>query len=189
MCTNEFKQQRQLERQKLKTRDDAWKKLRDSALENSKAFGTSVPSNLMDEEPAPRSSAAELLSLSDSDSMGSIGDITGEDEETGTARGPGSSFLEGASPGLSNGGASPARLAKELHSDFDSAGQKMSDGQPQSFFTSGASTPRTSQQPGTLGAEKLSNNVQTDGPHVRRKSVIPMDPTVLQELQHHRSFE
>lgn len=120
MCTNDFKQQRQLERQKLKNRDEAWKRLRDSALENSKVIGAKAPDNLMDDEPAPRSSAAELLSLSDSDSMGSIGDMTGDDED-GTARGPGSSFLEGISPGLSNGPSStssPATVGKDIQSDL-----------------------------------------------------------------------
>lgn len=211
MCTNEFKQQRQAERQKLKSRDEAWRQLRDSALKNSKAMGAALPANLLNDEPAPRSSTAELLSLSDSDSMGSIGDMTG-DEEEGTARGAGSSFLDAINPGGSgNGSTAPGFHGKDGGSDFESAGQMSGDERDStSSPTTGASTPRNSDQPDDgVAAGKASVNpiyltnsgnaphrpdsISAAGAdpiaHLRRKSVIPLDPTVLQELQHHKSLE
>jgi serine/threonine-protein phosphatase 2A regulatory subunit B' len=173
MCTNEFKQQRQAERQKLKARGDAWKQLRESALKNSKAIGATPPENLLKDEPAPRSSTAELMSLSDSDSMGSIGDTFG-DEEEGTARGPGSSFLEGISPGadgtaggpigtgsggvLSAAGGKTGPVSGKL-SDFELAGQIS--GAERFSSPNGASTPRNLQQPDMDNARPSNTTTNT----------------------------
>lgn len=184
------------ERQKLKVRDEAWKRLRDSALANSKAIGAVAPKNLTDEELAPRSSTTELLSLSDSDSIGSIGDMTGEEEE-GTARGAGSSFLERISPGLNNhgGNGGPISASDSGPSDFDFAGQDDEHETGPASSRSGPSTPRVNSDqvddmkrfPETARASVAQKGQES--PHVRRKSVIPMDPTVLQELQHHKSLD
>lgn len=57
------------ERQKLKTRDEAWAKLRASALANSQQIGAPIPATLAADEKAPPSS------ISDSDSSES-GDMT-----------------------------------------------------------------------------------------------------------------
>lgn len=73
MCTNEFKQQRQLERQKLRDRDEAWQRLRDTAIENSKAMGVEIPKTLEEGQAAPAGSST----LSDTDSIDSNGDLTG----------------------------------------------------------------------------------------------------------------
>ncbi|PWN38107.1 protein phosphatase 2A regulatory B subunit [Meira miltonrushii] len=229
MCTNEFKQQRQAERQKLRTRDEAWKQLRESALKNSKVIGAEPPQSLLNDDPAPRSSAAELLSLSDSDSMGSIGDMTGEEEE-GTARGPGSSFLEGISPGLSGnekgnvGSGGIFAGGKDGGQDFEQAGQvkkggvilgESSNSSSSSSSLTGTSTPPSAiHQPDadrsssssttspnttkihtnalTAGLPQLNpKQVDTTSPnaHLRRKSSIPMDTSVLQELRQHTSLE
>lgn len=193
VCTNDFKQQRQMERQKLKVRDEAWKKLRDTALTNSKEVGADPPKNLLEEQLAPRSSATELMSLSDSDSIGSIGDMTG-DEEEGTARGAGSSFLEGISP---NKGAVGMNSLGDtsIQSDFDFAEQDNSHETGPESSRSGLSTPRPHNDqiddmktfPDTARGSVIPKDVES--PHVRRKSTIPMDPTVLQELQQHKSLD
>lgn len=187
---------RHRERQKLKTRDEAWKKLRDSALVNSKIIGAVAPKNLTDEQLAPRSSTTELLSLSDTDSIGSIGDMTG-DEEEGTARGAGSSFLEGIGSGLNkNGGGAAIGADVSGHSDFEYAGQDDEHETGPASTRSGPSTPRgNNDQVDDMKKfpETLRSNVAAakgaESPHVRRKSAIPMDPTVLQELSHHKSLD
>jgi serine/threonine-protein phosphatase 2A regulatory subunit B' len=199
VCTNDFKQQRHAERQKLKTRDEAWKKLRDTALTNSKAIGAVPPKNLTDEQLAPRSSATELMSLSDTDSIGSIGDMTG-DEEEGTARGAGSSFLESIQNNglnsVSGGGGDTS-----VQSDFDFAEPDDSnETQTATSTRMGPSTPRNVNSkdqvddlkkfPDTARGNAASATASPgESPHVRRKSTIPIDPTVLQELQHHKSLD
>lgn len=153
-----------------------------------------APKNLTDEELAPRSSTTELLSLSDTDSIGSIGDMTG-DEEEGTARGAGSSFLEGLSPALNSNGGRILNADQSGTSDFDYAGQDDEHEAGPASSRSGPSTPRMNNDqvddlkkfPETARGSVAAKGAES--PHVRRKSVIPMDPTVLQELQHHKSLD
>ncbi|KAK0554251.1 serine/threonine-protein phosphatase 2A 56 kDa regulatory subunit delta isoform [Tilletia horrida] len=79
-CTNEFKQQRQGERQRAIDRDEAWKKLREAAIENSKKIGAPIPKTLAEDEAAPPRSAASLLLTSSSlDSTGNAGFLDEED--------------------------------------------------------------------------------------------------------------
>ncbi|PWN30776.1 B56-domain-containing protein, partial [Jaminaea rosea] len=59
-CTNDFKQQRQLERQKLRQRDENWKRLRETALAQSKAMGAQPPKTLLEDEAAPPRSTAAM---------------------------------------------------------------------------------------------------------------------------------
>ncbi|KAK0483553.1 phosphatase 2A regulatory B subunit-domain-containing protein [Armillaria novae-zelandiae] len=40
-----------------------------------------------------------------------------------------------------------------------------------------------------VGTTELTSNGQGQSPHVRRKSVLPVDPTVLRDLQAHRSLD
>ncbi|KAE8216245.1 hypothetical protein CF327_g601 [Tilletia walkeri] len=65
-CTNEFKQQRQGERQRAIDRDDAWRRMREAAIENSKKIGAPIPKTLAEDEAAPPRSAASLLLTSSS---------------------------------------------------------------------------------------------------------------------------
>ncbi|UZJ51976.1 hypothetical protein CBS101457_001296 [Exobasidium rhododendri] len=198
MCTNDFKSQRHQERQKLKTRDEAWKKLRDSALTNSKAIGAVAPKNLINEELAPRSTTTELYNLSDSDS---IGDMTGEEEE-GTARGAGSSFLEGINPALNNNTndnnpttKNGSNAARSNPLDFELAGQDDDNEIGPASSRSDPSTPRAINDqiddmktfPETLRSSVAAKGAES--PHVRRKSTIPIDATVMQELAHHKSLD
>ncbi len=62
MCTNEYKQQRQMEKQKLQDREEAWKKLRDTAIKNSKAIGVEPPATLKEEQAAPAGSVKPVRS-------------------------------------------------------------------------------------------------------------------------------
>ncbi|PWY99507.1 protein phosphatase 2A regulatory B subunit [Testicularia cyperi] len=72
MCTNEYKQQRQHEKQKLQDREEAWKRLRDTAIKNGKAIGVEIPSSLKEEQAAPAGS----INPYDLDTFDSVGDLT-----------------------------------------------------------------------------------------------------------------
>jgi len=79
-CTNEFKQQRQGERQRAIDRDEAWRRLREAAIDNSKKIGAPIPKTLVEDEAAPPRSAASLLLTSGSlDSTGNPGFLDDED--------------------------------------------------------------------------------------------------------------
>jgi len=79
-CTNEFKQQRQGERQRAIDRDEAWRRLREAAIDNSKKIGAPIPKTLAEDEAAPPRSAASLLLTSGSlDSTGNPGFLDDED--------------------------------------------------------------------------------------------------------------
>ncbi|PWO00566.1 protein phosphatase 2A regulatory B subunit [Tilletiopsis washingtonensis] len=177
MCTNDFKHQRQAERQKLKARDEAWKRLRESALSNCAAMGNTPPKAIVEDDRAPpRSSASELMSLSDTDSVGSAGDL-GENEEGS------SSFLEGVGEGLGHRGNGEVSTT-----DFEDAGE----GFDSAAAEAGPTTPRADGLDGMkrfpeTARQQVGKNAES--PHVRRKSVIPMDPTVLNELNAHKSLD
>lgn len=161
-------------------------------------MGAVPPKNLTDEQLAPRSSATELMSLSDTESIGSIGDMTGEEEE-GTARGAGSSFLDSiGAPHNTGGGAGLVSVGDtSTQSDFDFAEQDdLNETRPASTRP-GPSTPRTHHNDQVDDLKKFPDTARGntggantgESPHVRRKSTIPIDPTVLQELQHHKSLD
>ncbi|EPQ30407.1 uncharacterized protein PFL1_01933 [Pseudozyma flocculosa PF-1] len=165
MCTNDFKQQRQMERQKLRDRDEAWRRLRESAIENSKAIGAPIPKTLQDDDAAPAGSST----LSDTDSIDSAGDLAG---------GAGSLF-EGVGH-RSNGEVSTT--------DFEDAEQGLE--QPDGVPT----TPRHNGEDGLDDMRQFPETSRQqvgkqESPHVRRKSVIPMDPSVLAELAGHKSLD
>lgn len=68
------------ERQRAIDRDEAWKKLREAAIENSKKIGAPIPKTLAEDEAAPPRSAASLLLTSSSlDSTGNAGFLDEED--------------------------------------------------------------------------------------------------------------
>ncbi|KAK0524396.1 serine/threonine-protein phosphatase 2A 56 kDa regulatory subunit delta isoform [Tilletia horrida] len=104
-CTNEFKQQRQGERQRALDRDDAWRRLREAAIENSKKIGAPIPKTLAEDEAAPPRSAASLLLTSSSlDSTGNPGFLD-EEDGNGLDLGP-DSLMAGSAfdPNLPGGG-------------------------------------------------------------------------------------
>ncbi|PWN48688.1 protein phosphatase 2A regulatory B subunit [Violaceomyces palustris] len=170
ICTNDFKQQRQNERQKLKNRDEAWRKLRESALANSKVIGAPVPKTLLEDEKAPPTS----LNLSDSESIDYTADLTG-----------GGSIFEGAGH-QSNGEISTG--------DFEDAEQGIDHQNGNGAGNEVPSTPRNQHEDGVDDMKQFPETSRqqvskTESPHVRRKSVIPMDPTVLAELAGHKSLD
>ncbi|CAD6890030.1 unnamed protein product [Tilletia controversa] len=87
-CTNEFKQQRQGERQRAIDRDEAWRRMREAAIENSKKIGAPIPKTLAEDEAAPPRSATSLM-LSSSSVESSRNPIFLDDSEwSGLAMGP-----------------------------------------------------------------------------------------------------
>jgi serine/threonine-protein phosphatase 2A regulatory subunit B' len=138
------------------------------------------------------------MSLSDTESIGSIGDMTGEEEE-GTARGAGSSFLDSIGAQHNNGGVGAGMVSvgnSSTQSDFDFAEQDDLNETGPASTRLGPSTPRSThndqvddlkQFPATARGVVGANTAES--PHVRRKSTIPIDPTVLQELQQHKSLD
>lgn len=212
VCTNEFKQQRQLERHKVKARDDAWRRLRESALTNSKVIGAPVPKTLADDEKAPP------LVLSDTDSLDSSQDISGTEQMGNLGMGgPGGNGLDEDEDNEMNdedqdggGGGNGHRSNGEISTtDFQDAPQHLgqsssgdgNDWDEQSSNNNeinglNPTTPRL--EDSHNGLDDMKNFPETDrknvgknqeSPHVRRKSVIPMDPAVLQELAGHKSLD
>lgn len=191
MCTNDFKQSRPLERQKLRQRDEAWRKLRESALAQSAAMGAAPPKTLLEDEAAPPRSEM----LSDTDSIDSLGDIAS-----------GGSFLETAGGlSLDAGVGGPGGLGADQSGDIDAG-----DGDLEAADQSTGDISRGSYEDATVAAagepttprhdsvddmhqafpEQSRNAVnKQESPHVRRKSTIPMDPTVLQELAQHKGLD
>lgn len=72
MCTNDYKDQRQMEKQKMADREDAWKRLRDTAIKNGKAIGCEIPSALKEDIAAPAGSVNPY----DIDALDSTNDLT-----------------------------------------------------------------------------------------------------------------
>jgi serine/threonine-protein phosphatase 2A regulatory subunit B' len=148
------------ERQKLKARDEAWKRLRESALSNCAAMGNTPPKAIVEDDRAPpRSSASELMSLSDTDSVGSAGDL-GENEEGS------SSFLEGVGEGLGHRGNGEVSTT-----DFEDAGE----GFDSAAAEAGPTTPRADGLDGMVSAavRAAPRRVLTDVPLCRSASRKP----------------
>lgn len=186
MCTNQFKQSRQLERQKLRQRDDAWKKLRESALAQSQALGAQPPKTLLEDEAAPPRSET----MSDTDSVDSLGDIASGGSFLETAGGlslSGSGAVGGAAGGAGDleGDQSNGEMSVGSYEDAEGPTLDVEGGE-------GPSTPRhdSVEDMQQQFPEQARNAVnKSESPHVRRKSTIPMDPTVLQELAAHKGLD
>lgn len=189
MCTNQFKESRPLERQKLRQRDEAWKKLRESALAQSKAIGAAPPKTLLEDEAAP----PRAETLSDTDSVDSLGDIAA-----------GGSFLETTgSLSLTGGGAggNGMMIDGEQEVDPDQSNGEMSAGSYEDANDAGGPPNHDPAMPTTPRQDAVDDMSQqfpdtarnsinkSESPHVRRKSTIPMDPTVLQELAAHKGLD
>lgn len=181
ICTNDFKQQRKMERQKLQERDDAWRRLRASALAQSKVLGAEPPKNLLEDEAAPPRSAsfdddfADIESVKAAFSSG-MRDLAGGDSFLETGDGP----TERQSNGDMSTGSSFA--------DVDVEGPVIGHGDD------APTTPRMDGIEGDMKqfpqtARTLTASPKGESPHVRRKSTIPMDSSVLQELAAHRGLE
>lgn len=207
LCTNDFKQQRQLEKHKVKARDDAWRRLRESAITNSKIIGAPVPKTLADDEKAPP------LVFSDTDSLDSNQDISGTEQMGNLGMGNGMSNEDeddeenemNSNDNDQDGNGGHRSNGEISTTDFQDApqhlGQSSSDSQDGNDWDlksnkNNPSTPKLNDSEN--GLEDMKGFPETsrqnvgkgqESPHVRRKSVIPMDPAVLQELAGHKSLD
>ncbi|SYW82378.1 related to B56-delta regulatory subunit of protein phosphatase 2A [Ustilago bromivora] len=162
MCTNEYKQQRQMEKQKLHDREEAWKKLRDTAIKNSKAIGVEMPASLKEETAAPAGSVNPY----DLDAFDSA--VVGAE-----------SLFEQMEQGIDG------EVSTTEYDDVEA--NRVAQGTAQ----------EPEQQAGEDSVDDMKEFPETarqqvgkqESPHIRRKSVIPMDPTVLAELAGHQSLD
>ncbi|GAA6013184.1 hypothetical protein JCM11491_005208 [Sporobolomyces phaffii] len=178
-CAAEYKQHRLEEKSREQTREEKWRNLHSTAVSNRRLSNASIPASLLDPtvDPVPRGTFnphkdAQDLEDARFDEM---------DEEMGVGM---------SSAGSSGAGGFGNHLAGAAGRDLDG----MDDGmmQHEQGYGSGggledghADLPPEGQFPET--------SRRTVGPmsqpHVRRKSVIPMDPSVLKELQGHKSLD
>ncbi|EST05165.1 Protein phosphatase 2A, regulatory B subunit, B56 [Kalmanozyma brasiliensis GHG001] len=165
MCTNEYKQQRQMEKQKLVDREEAWKRLRDTAIKNSKAIGVEMPASLKEEQAAPAGSVNPY----DLDGFDSAADLTAGADSLFQAMGQG---VNGEVSTADFDDVEANRVAQETAQESEATAAEDSVDDMKEF-------PETARQ--QVG--------KSESPHVRRKSVIPMDPTVLAELAGHKSLD
>ncbi|KDN38870.1 protein phosphatase 2A regulatory B subunit [Tilletiaria anomala UBC 951] len=189
MCTNEFKEQRQNERQKLRQRDEMWKKLRESAMRNSKSMSVPVPKTLLEDERNPPTRAP-----SDTDSIDSAADLSGIGAmglNSHNGGGGGESEGEDFDPELDlqhqqGGGPNARQLGHQSNgeisvTEYDDA--PLHDGPDNGDYQ------ETQHQFGDSARRSVASVSAKDSDHVRRKSVIPMDPTVMKELAGHKSID
>ncbi|GAA5843783.1 hypothetical protein JCM9279_000142 [Rhodotorula babjevae] len=203
-CSAEYKRQRQGEKQREKQREDKWHALRDTALHNRRQSGSTIPRALLDDDPVPRGTFDPLRDAQDLDDarfdemdeeMGvGLGQQGGGGAGGGQQQGQGGYGGAQAGPS-SSGGFGGAAAAGQPHlggsaggdegyragGGFDGHGDDDAHGDlpPEGQF------PDTQRRvvPGAGGAGGGS------APHVRRKSVIPMDPSILKELQGHKPLD
>ncbi|GAA5987578.1 hypothetical protein JCM11641_005366 [Rhodosporidiobolus odoratus] len=187
-CAAEYKRERANEKTREKTREDKWHNLRSTALHNRRLSGSStpLPSSLLDDaDPVPRGTFNPLKEQQDFEDER----FDEMDEEMGLGGGGG-----GAGPGGSGGmgayGGGQVQMGsegieygrREEYVPGGGMGLEGDDGHtdlpPEGQFPE--TTRRTVGPPGGAGV---------GGPHVRRKSVIPIDPSVLKELQGHKPLD
>ncbi|BGP53682.1 serine/threonine-protein phosphatase 2A 56 kDa regulatory subunit delta isoform [Rhodotorula sphaerocarpa] len=178
-CSAEYKRQRQAEKERERQREDKWHNLRSVALQNRRLSNQAIPQSLLDDDPVPRPAFNAMQDAQDLDDarfeemdeemgMGMGSQYEGEPEHD-ASHGPQSPL---GGPGVgplgmpdSRQGSYSGHEASEQHDDHS---ELPPDGQ----------FPETSRRAvGTM-----------QQPHVRRKSVIPIDPSILKELQGHKSY-
>ncbi|ORY78449.1 phosphatase 2A regulatory B subunit-domain-containing protein [Leucosporidium creatinivorum] len=206
-CSANYKRSRQGEKAKQATRVSRWSTLRTSALRNhsSNSSLSSLPASLLssdEKDLVPQGTFNPLQEQQDAEDVGGFG-FGGEemDEESGVGGGgygggglgqerwrEGSSEMGDEEQGVGMGGVgmesddghselvrfsftSPFFSLLGAHADLSSLFEQ----QPEAF-------PETARRqvpvPGQQGGGQ---------PHVRRKSVIPLDATILKELASHKS--
>jgi len=188
------------EKQREKQREDKWHALRDTALHNRRQSGSTIPRALLDDDPVPRGTFDPLRDAQDLDDarfdemdeemgvglaqQGGGGGQQGQGAYGGgggAQAGPSSGGFGGAAAGQPHLGGSaggddgyrPGGGGFDGHGDDDAHGDLPPEGQ----------FPDTQRRvvPGAGGGAGGGS-----APHVRRKSVIPMDPSILKELQGHK---
>ncbi|GAA5861681.1 hypothetical protein JCM8547_000703 [Rhodosporidiobolus lusitaniae] len=183
----EYKRERAAEKSREKAREEKWHNLRSTALHNRRLSASSsssaLPPTLADDvDPVPRGTFNPLkdqLEFEDErfdemdEEMGLGGGGGGGGGMGGGAGGGGGAFGAGGYGGaaLGGGGGMEQRGGEGGYGGDDGH----TDLPPEGHF------PETARR--TIGAPTGGN------PHVRRKSVIPIDPSVLKELQGHKSLD
>ncbi|GAA5958122.1 hypothetical protein JCM3765_002822 [Sporobolomyces pararoseus] len=182
-CAAEYKQHRLEEKSREQTREEKWRNLHSTALHNRRLSNASIPASLLDPnvDPVPRGTFnphKDAQDLEDArfdemdeemgvgmSSQGSSGGGFGGLGGIGGGIGGGTRDLEGMEDGMMQHeqGYGATGGVEDAHAELPPEGQ----------------FPETSRR--TVGPMSQ--------PHVRRKSVIPIDPSVLKELQGHKSLD
>ncbi|POY70207.1 hypothetical protein BMF94_6790 [Rhodotorula taiwanensis] len=182
-CSAEHKRQRQAEKERERQREEKWHTLRSVALQNRRLSNQSIPQSLLDDDPVPRPAFNAMQDAQDLDDarfeemdeemgVGMGSQYEGEQDHDGphglqSALGGGGGPALG-SPGIMDPRQGPYGVGHDAPEHHDDHGDLPPDGH----------FPETSRRAvGTM-----------QPPHVRRKSVIPIDPSILKELQGHKSY-
>ncbi|GAA5900744.1 hypothetical protein JCM6882_007654 [Rhodosporidiobolus microsporus] len=191
-CAQEYKRERATEKSREKTREDRWHSLRSSALQNRRLSGSStpLPASLADDaDPVPRGTFNPLK-----DQMDFEDDRFDEmDEEMGLGGGGGGGA---GSAGLGGAGGVGGQGAMGQYGG-GGGGMQGQGGQfdyaPAHGAEGGGDDGHTDLPPEGQFPETARRSIGAPAPgsqpHVRRKSVIPIDPSVLKELQGHKSLD
>ncbi|GAA6023814.1 hypothetical protein JCM10207_005382, partial [Rhodosporidiobolus poonsookiae] len=181
-CAQEYKRTRSTEKAREKAREDKWHALRSTAVHNRRLSSASstgtaadLPSFLRDDvDPVPRGVYNPLKDQQDLDDAR----FDEMDEEMALGGGGGAGQGGGMGPPSPGPGAGAGAYAQ-------GQGYGMEYGQGQGGDDGHTDLPPEGHFPET--ARRTIGTVSQ--PHVRRKSVIPMDPSVLKELQGHKSLD
>ncbi|ORY27459.1 protein phosphatase PP2A0 B subunit gamma isoform [Naematelia encephala] len=150
-CQNSYKAQRRAESEKAIQRYDEWMQLREQAIANHAASGSTDPlPKFITDEPPPRPEPFQDEDMTDV-SVDLMANGFDASESFTLDRSMADDVVPVADPGLER----PSPIT-----------------------------------PVTLGmhpAQPASPSPQ--GPHIRRKSVLPIDPAVMRDLQNHKSLE
>ncbi|BGP13665.1 hypothetical protein JCM10213_002233 [Rhodosporidiobolus nylandii] len=187
-CAQEYKRSRANEKSREKTREEKWHTLRSAALHNRRLSGSSapLPANLAeDADPVPRGTFNPLRDQQDYDDER----FDEMDEEMGLGGGGGGG-MGGMGGGMGGQGAMQmgygAGMAQGMQGAYGGAGDEYEQG----HGMEGGDDGHTELPPEGQFPETSRRTIGTvSQPHVRRKSVIPIDPSVLKELQGHKSLD
>ncbi|GAA5868664.1 hypothetical protein JCM1840_004349 [Sporobolomyces johnsonii] len=174
-CSAEYKRERQSEKSRELTREEKWRNLHSTALSNRRLSNASLPPAFLEAgfDPVPRGTFNPLKDAQDLEDAR----FDEMDEEMGVGMSAGGGGIGGAMGG-GMGGIGGRGDEGEMAQDQQLGGGGGEDGHgdlpPEGQF------PETARR--TIGQAPSA-------PHVRRKSVIPIDPSVLKELQGHKSLD
>ncbi|GAA5910262.1 phosphatase 2A regulatory subunit B56 family protein [Sporobolomyces salmoneus] len=184
-CAAEYKQHRLEEKSREQTREEKWRNLHSTAVHNRRLSNSSIPASLLDPnvDPVPRGTFnphkdAQDLEDARFDEM---------DEEMGVGMSSAGGSFSGGLGGVMGGmGGRDLEGMEDGIMQHEQAGGVYGGQQTSGGLEDGhAELPPEGQFPET--------SRRTVGPmsqpHVRRKSVIPIDPSVLKELQGHKSLD
>ncbi|SGY75033.1 BQ5605_C005g03396 [Microbotryum silenes-dioicae] len=161
-CSAEYKKSRQAEKARQKVREQKWQMLRDDALKN-KNDTTPLPASLLSDDLVPQGTYNPMQDLED-EGDGSFGDME-DDGQQMSMRSGGGGYNDDAD-----------RSSGRLYQGEDAMESDDGHGDLPNAFPETA----RKQLPGSNGPQ---------APHVRRKSVIPVDASILKELASHKPLD